>query len=144
MESGGDNLSAAFSPELVDVWIYVIDVAEGDKIPRKGGPGITRSDLLVINKIDLAPYVGASLEVMERDSRKMRGERIFLFTNLREDVGLDRVIAWLEEKVGVPAGSRRMLIDAHAPYVGRPHSHGPGGHSHDDGAEHGQSHGHHH
>src|ERR1700676_715983 len=95
VESGGDNLSAAFSPELVDVWIYVIDVAEGDKIPRKGGPGITRSDLLVINKIDLAPYVGASLEVMERDSRKVRGERVFLFTNLREDVGLDRVIGWL-------------------------------------------------
>jgi urease accessory protein len=148
VESGGDNLSAAFSPELVDVWIYVIDVAEGDKIPRKGGPGITRSDLLVINKIDLAPYVGASLEVMERDSRKMRGERIFLFTNLREDVGLDGVIAWLEEKLGVPAGLRRALIDAHAPYVGTPHTHGPGGHSHghshDDGAEHGQSHGHHH
>src|ERR1700691_3473368 len=102
VESGGDNLSAAFSPELVDAWIYVIDVAEGDKIPRKGGPGITRSDLLVINKIDLAPYVGASLEVMERDSRKMRGERLFLFTKLRADVGLDRVIAWLEEQVGVP------------------------------------------
>ena len=144
VESGGDNLSAAFSPELVDVWIYVIDVAEGDKIPRKGGPGITRSDLLVINKIDLAPYVGASLEVMERDSRKMRGERLFLFTNLREDVGLDRVIAWLEEKLGAPADSRRALIDAHAPYVSTPHTHAPGGHSHDDGAEHGHSHGHHH
>ena len=144
VESGGDNLSAAFSPELVDAWIYVIDVAEGDKIPRKGGPGITRSDLLVINKIDLAPYVGASLEVMERDSRKMRGERLFLFTNLREDVGLDRVIAWLEEKLGAPADSRRALIDAHAPYAGTPHTHGPGGHSHDDGAEHGHSHGHHH
>ncbi len=87
VESGGDNLAAAFSPELVDVWIYVIDVAGGDKIPRKGGPGITRSDLLVINKIDLAPYVGASLEVMERDSRRMRGERPFLFTNLRDEVG---------------------------------------------------------
>jgi urease accessory protein len=148
VESGGDNLSAAFSPELVDAWIYVIDVAEGDKIPRKGGPGITRSDLLVINKIDLAPYVGASLEVMERDSRQMRGERLFLFTNLREDVGLDGVIAWLEEKLGVPADSRRALIDAHAPYVGTPHTHAPGGHSHghshDDGAEHGHSHGHHH
>jgi urease accessory protein len=130
VESGGDNLSAAFSPELVDVWIYVIDVAEGDKIPRKGGPGITRSDLLVINKIDLAPYVGASLEVMERDSRRMRGEQIFLFTNLRADVGLDDVIAWLEEKLGVPASSRRMLIDAHAPYVGVPHTHGYGSHSH--------------
>jgi len=151
VESGGDNLSAAFSPELVDVWIYVIDVAEGDKIPRKGGPGITRSDLLVINKIDLAPYVGASLEVMERDSRRMRGERLFLFTNLRADVGLDEVIAWLEEKLGVPAGSRRMLIDAHAPYVGVPHTHGEGSHAHAhdhqqistahvDGAEHGHTH----
>src|SRR6201987_5504814 len=102
VESGGDNLAAAFSPELVDIWIYVIDVAEGDKIPRKGGPGITRSNLLVINKIDLAPYVGASLEVMERDSRKMRGERAFLFTNLREDVGLDRVITWLEDEMKRP------------------------------------------
>lgn len=83
IESGGDNLSATFSPELVDATVFVIDVAEGDKIPRKGGPGITRSDLLVINKIDLAPYVGASLEVMERDSRKMRGERPFVFTNIR-------------------------------------------------------------
>jgi urease accessory protein len=140
VESGGDNLSAAFSPELVDVWIYVIDVAEGDKIPRKGGPGITRSDLLVINKIDLAPYVGASLEVMERDSRKMRGERLFLFTNLREDVGLDRVISWLEEKVGVPEHARRALIDAHAPYQGTPHTHGPGGHSHTHDSQHPHSH----
>jgi urease accessory protein len=141
VESGGDNLSAAFSPELVDVWIYVIDVAEGDKIPRKGGPGITRSDLLVINKIDLAPYVGASLEVMERDSRRMRGDRVFLFTNLREDVGLDRVIAWLEEKMRGPEQARRELIDAHAPYVGTPHTHEPGGHSHAHGAaEHGHSH----
>src|ERR1700730_17685482 len=142
VESGGDNLSAAFSPELVDVWIYVIDVAEGDKIPRKGGPGITRSDLLLINKIDLAPYVGASLEVMERDSRKMRGERVFLFTNLREDVGLDRVIGWLEENLGVPEGARRELIDAHAPYAGTQHTHGPdGGHTHSHGAhEHGHSH----
>jgi urease accessory protein len=133
VESGGDNLSAAFSPELVDVWIYVIDVAEGDKIPRKGGPGITRSDLLVINKIDMAPYVGASLEVMERDSRRMRGERLFLFTNLRGDVGLDGVIGWLEEKLNVPRETRRELIDAHGDYVGRPHSHGPGGHSHSHG-----------
>jgi urease accessory protein len=136
VESGGDNLSAAFSPELVDVWIYVIDVAEGDKIPRKGGPGITRSDLLLINKIDLAPYVGASLEVMERDSKKMRGERVFLFTNLREDVGLDRVIEWLEEKLGAPEKARTELIDAHAPYVGTPHTHSPGGpaHAHAGGA----------
>lgn len=88
VESGGDNLSATFSPELADLTIYVIDVAAGDKIPRKGGPGITRSDLLVINKTDLAPYVGASLEVMDRDARKMRGERPFLFTNLKTGEGL--------------------------------------------------------
>jgi urease accessory protein len=123
VESGGDNLSAAFSPELVDVWIYVIDVAEGDKIPRKGGPGITRSDLLLINKIDLAPYVGASLDVMDRDSRAKRGERLFLFTNLREDVGLDSVIEWLQSKMDTAPTLRRPLIDAHAPYVGQPHSH---------------------
>jgi urease accessory protein len=141
VESGGDNLAAAFSPELVDVWIYVIDVAEGDKIPRKGGPGIMRSDLLVINKIDLAPYVGASLEVMERDSRKMRGDRPFLFTNLREDVGLDKVIAWLEEELNRPAGTRRSLLDAHAPYVGHAHSH-EHGHTHEHA--HGHDHGHQH
>ena len=102
VESGGRQSIGGFSPELVDMWIYVIDVAEGDKIPRKGGPGIMRSDLLVINKIDLAPYVGASLEVMDRDSRKMRGERPFLFTNLREDMGLDKVMAWLDEKMRQP------------------------------------------
>jgi len=88
VESGGDNLSATFSPELADLTIYVIDVSAGDKIPRKGGPGITRSDLLVINKIDLAPYVGASLEVMDRDARKMRGEKPFVFTNLKTQEGL--------------------------------------------------------
>lgn len=99
IESGGDNLSATFSPELVDSTIFVIDVAEGDKIPRKGGPGITRSDLLVINKIDLAPYVGASLEVMERDSKKMRDEKPFIFTNLRESVGVDDVINWIKKDV---------------------------------------------
>src|SRR5499427_7983564 len=126
IESGGDNLAATFSPELADLTIYVIDVAAGDKIPSKGGPGITRSDLLVINKIDLAPHVGASLEVMERDARIMRGARPFIFTNLREDVGLDGVIAWLEGKLAAPAESRRPLIDAHAPYVGVPHTHGPG------------------
>jgi urease accessory protein len=91
VESGGDNLSATFSPELADLTIYVIDVSAGDKIPRKGGPGITRSDLLVINKIDLAPYVGASLEVMDRDARKMRGERPFVFTNLKTKEGLKAV-----------------------------------------------------
>ncbi len=89
IESGGDNLSATFSPELADLMIYVIDVAEGEKIPRKGGPGITRSDLLVINKIDLAPYVGASLEVMESDTQRMRGEKPYVFTNLKKDIGLD-------------------------------------------------------
>ncbi|MDO9163922.1 MAG: urease accessory protein UreG [Methylococcaceae bacterium] len=91
VESGGDNLSATFSPELADLTIYVIDVSAGDKIPRKGGPGITRSDLLVINKIDLAPYVGASLEVMDRDSKKMRGERPFVFTNIKVGTGVDAV-----------------------------------------------------
>src|SRR5229473_2807102 len=101
VESGGDNLAAAFSPELVDVFIYVIDVAGGDKIPRKGGPGITRSDLLVINKIDLAPYVGASLEVMDRDARRMRGERPFLFTNLKENDGAADVAAFIVSAGGL-------------------------------------------
>ncbi|MCX7098838.1 MAG: urease accessory protein UreG [Methylococcales bacterium] len=95
VESGGDNLSATFSPELADLTIYVIDVSAGDKIPRKGGPGITRSDLLVINKTDLAPLVGASLEVMDRDARKMRGERPFVFTNLKTQAGLDEVVAFI-------------------------------------------------
>ena len=95
VESGGDNLAATFSPELADLTIYVIDVAEGEKIPRKGGPGITRSDLLVINKIDLAPYVGASLEVMESDTLRMRGERPFVFTNLREGVGLETIVEFI-------------------------------------------------
>jgi urease accessory protein len=95
VESGGDNLAATFSPELSDLTLYVIDVAAGDKIPRKGGPGITRSDLLIINKIDLAPYVGASLEVMERDARRMRGERPFVFTNLKSGQGLDTVIEFI-------------------------------------------------
>ncbi len=94
IESGGDNLAASFSPELVDAWIYVIDVAAGDKIPRKGGPGNIRSDLLVINKIDLAPYVGASLEVMDRDARKVRGSRPFLFTNLKDGTGVAEVLTW--------------------------------------------------
>ncbi|OAI21526.1 MULTISPECIES: urease accessory protein UreG [Methylomonas] len=95
VESGGDNLSATFSPELADLTIYVIDVSAGDKIPRKGGPGITKSDLLVINKIDLAPYVGASLEVMDRDAKKMRGERPFVFTNIKAGVGLDAVAQFI-------------------------------------------------
>jgi urease accessory protein len=105
IESGGDNLAATFSPELADITIYVIDVAAGDKIPRKGGPGITRSDLLVINKIDLAPHVGASLEVMDRDARKMRGERPFVFTNLKKGENLPRIVEFIVEAGGlVPTG----------------------------------------
>ena len=103
IESGGDNLAATFSPELADLTIYVIDVAAGDKIPSKGGPGITRSDLLVINKIDLAPHVGASLEVMERDATRMRGARPFVFTNLRSGDGVDDVARFIAEKGGLGA-----------------------------------------
>ncbi len=99
LESGGDNLAATFSPELVDYVIYVIDVAGGDKIPRKGGPGITRSDLLIINKMDLAPYVRADLAVMERDTIRMRGELPFVFTNILSGTGLDRVSAWVEQRI---------------------------------------------
>jgi urease accessory protein len=102
VESGGDNLAASFSPELVDAAIYVIDVSGGDKIPRKGGPGVTRSDLLVINKIDLAPHVGASLEVMARDAREQRGDRPFVFSNLKTGEGLDSIASWIE---------RRLLFD---------------------------------
>ncbi|HEY9679789.1 MAG TPA: urease accessory protein UreG [Drouetiella sp.] len=99
LESGGDNLAATFSPELVDTFVYVIDVAEGDKIPRKGGPAITRSDLLIINKIDLAPHVGADLDVMDRDAKRMRQERPFLFTDIRHDNGVDEVVNWLSQQV---------------------------------------------
>jgi urease accessory protein len=101
IESGGDNLAATFSPELADLTIYVIDVAAGDKIPRKGGPGITRSDLLVVNKVDLAPLVGADLEVMERDARRMRGARPFVFTNLKTGDGLDRIVDFLVAQGGL-------------------------------------------
>jgi urease accessory protein len=99
LESGGDNLAASFSPELVDASIYVIDVSGGDKIPRKGGPGVTRSDLLVINKIDLAPHVGADLDVMARDSKKMRGDRPFVFTNIKNGTGVQDVIAWIQREL---------------------------------------------
>ncbi|MGE4014457.1 MAG: urease accessory protein UreG, partial [Alphaproteobacteria bacterium] len=111
VESGGDNLAATFSPDLADLTIYVIDVSAGDKIPRKGGPGITRSDLLVINKIDLAPMVGASLEVMDRDALKMRGKRPFIFTNLKENKGVAEIAAFVLERGGlvepapIPAGA---------------------------------------
>jgi urease accessory protein len=101
IESGGDNLAATFSPELADLTIYVIDVAAGDKIPSKGGPGITRSDLLVINKVDLAPHVGASLETMERESKRMRGTRPFVFTNLRAGKGVEQIADFIEEKGGL-------------------------------------------
>jgi urease accessory protein len=102
VESGGDNLAATFSPELVDATIYVIDVAEGEKIPRKGGPGITRSDLLVINKIDLAPHVGADLGVMERDARRMRGDRPFVFTNLKTRDGVGTIVEWIQSDLLLP------------------------------------------
>jgi urease accessory protein len=105
VESGGDNLASTFSPELVDLTIYVIDVAAGDKIPRKGGPGITKSDLLVINKIDLAPMVGADLSVMERDTLKMRGARPFVFTNLKSQQGLSKIIEFINLHMGKPAAS---------------------------------------
>ena len=98
VESGGDNLAATFSPELSDLTLYVIDVAAGEKIPRKGGPGITKSDLLVINKIDLAPMVGASLEVMDQDTRRMRGERPFIFTNMKIGTGLQEIISFIEQQ----------------------------------------------
>jgi len=104
IESGGDNLAATFSPELADITIYVIDVSAGDKIPRKGGPGITRSDLLVINKIDLAPHVGASLDVMDRDSKRMRGARPFLFSNIRAGQGVAEIAAFIEREGGLAAG----------------------------------------
>src|SRR5438128_11294399 len=115
IESGGDNLAATFSPELADLTIYVIDVAAGDTIPSKGGPGITRSDLLVINKIDLAPHVGASLEKMDTDARRMRGERPFVMTNLRKSEGLDRIVSFIEAKGGLQprAAGQSTLNEPH-------------------------------
>ncbi|MEZ4735413.1 MAG: urease accessory protein UreG [Caldilineaceae bacterium] len=123
MESGGDNIAASFSPELVDVWIYVLDVAAGDKMPRKGGPGITRSDLLLINKIDLAPYVGASLESMERDTNRVRGERPWLFTNLKDGAGLPAVIDWIERLVNTPAQARTVRWDGRLAFDGPAEAH---------------------
>ena len=122
VESGGDNLAAAFSPDLADVSIYVIDVSGGDKIPRKGGPGIMRSDLLVINKIDLAPYVGASLEVMQRDAKLKRLERPFVFTDLKKGEGLDQVVVWVKQQLTLP---RRSLYEAgsYSPRRAKAHSH---------------------
>jgi urease accessory protein len=115
IESGGDNLAATFSPELADLTIYVIDVAAGDKIPRKGGPGITRSDLLVINKIDLAPMVGASLDVMERDAKRMRGERPFVFTNLKTGKGMDMIIEFVIVQGGLTTPGRSIRSATQAP-----------------------------
>jgi urease accessory protein len=112
VESGGDNLSATFSPELADITVYVIDVSAGDKIPRKGGPGITRSDLLVINKVDLAPHVGASLEVMDRDARRMRGERPFVFSNLKTGDGLVDIARFIVETGGLDVRWTHRTVDA--------------------------------
>jgi urease accessory protein len=132
VESGGDNLAAAFSPELVDSSIYVIDVAGGDKIPRKGGPGIRRSGLLVINKIDLAPHVGASLDVMDRDSRRMRGALPFVFTNLKTGEGLSQVIDWLNDQraCGLTASGRPSADDHQHHDDGHHHNHSHGGYHH--------------
>jgi urease accessory protein len=124
VESGGDNLAAAFSPELVDAFIYVIDVSGGDKIPRKGGPGIRRSGLLIINKIDLAPYVGASLEVMERDAKKQRGDGPFVFTNLKTGEGLDAVVDWLNvQRARGLTASGRPVNERHHHHHHHEHSH---------------------
>jgi urease accessory protein len=118
VESGGDNLAAAFSPELVDYWIYVIDVAAGDKIPRKGGPGIIRSDLLIINKIDLAPLVGASLQVMEHDARQMRGDLPTIFSNLKDGTGLEKIVAWVEAYIQARTATRVRLPDGRLEVAG--------------------------
>jgi len=143
VESGGDNLAASFSPELVDTSIYVIDVSGGDKIPRKGGPGIRRSGLLVINKIDLAPYVGASLDVMDRDSKRMRGDLPFVFTNLKTGEGLDRVIDWLavQRSHGLTASGRPAIVP-HSHSHDEDHPHHSDGHEHSSGHAHPASHSH--
>ncbi|MBB3108209.1 urease accessory protein [Paenibacillus phyllosphaerae] len=121
IESGGDNLAAAFSPELVDRFIYIIDVAQGEKIPRKGGPGIMRSDLLVVNKIDLAPYVGASLEVMEADTIKMRGDRPYVFSNLHGGIGTDKIVSWLVHELAHAQGTAHTHDHDHAHGHGHAH-----------------------
>jgi urease accessory protein len=124
LESGGDNLAASFSPELVDVWIYVIDVSGGDKIPRKGGPGIIRSDLLVINKIDLAPLVGASLEVMDRDTRKQRqAEKPFVFSNMKDETGLAVVVEWIVTQMENPVRRDLYEIEGYEPSSEHHHHH---------------------
>ena len=139
LESGGDNLSATFSPELVDASVFVIDVSGGDKVPRKGGPGTSRSDLLVINKIDLAPLVGASLAVMERDARIQRGDRPTLFTNLRDPVGVDAVVAWLDERVAQTRRTASSVATGAGDWLERVAADGPPReyrHSHADGGGH--------
>ena len=145
IESGGDNLSATFSPELVDASVFVIDVAGGDKVPRKGGPGTSRSDLLVINKIDLAPLVGASLEVMARDAKVQRGERPTLFTNLRDRDGVDAVVAWVEHQVASHA--RAGTAKAPGDWLDRVQAQGLSEefmHTHGDGNTHAHFHSHDH
>ncbi|GIQ68530.1 urease accessory protein UreG [Xylanibacillus composti] len=125
IESGGDNLAAAFSPELVDRFIYIIDVAQGEKIPRKGGPGIMRSDLLIINKIDLAPHVGASLDVMRKDTQTMRGERPYVMSNLMAGVGLDHICHWIEHQLAGDAASVNLhthdIVELHGMHGDEPH-----------------------
>ncbi len=143
LESGGDNLSATFSPELVDASVFVIDVSGGDKVPREGGPGTSRSDLLVINKIDLAPLVGASLDVMERDARIQRGDRPTLFTNLRDPVGVDAVVAWLDGRVALTRQAAGSATTGAGDWLGRVAMDGPPDghhHTHADGSRHGHLH----
>ena len=139
IESGGDNLAAAFSPELVDRFIYIIDVAQGEKIPRKGGPGIMRSDMLIINKIDLAPYVGASLEVMEEDTKRMRGQRPYVFSNLFGGINVDKIVGWLEHELA----HLNNLEHHHDHHTAQSHTHDHT-HAHDHNEDNGHSHNHKH